>query len=258
MVLGSASADIECPASTRLLLIRHAQTVGTRHYLMAGRTDVPLSPLGRRQARELASAVEPYPIVAIYQSPLGRARETAAALMKRRGEIPLRTCNDLRELDLGVADGLDALEAYRRWPRCLSRALDATTNDFAFFGGEWWSEGEARAEKAIAAIVGAHPAETVGVVTHGAVLGLLLTRWLDQPRGSWRLHQPAPGSLSIAIAWPAEGGPTVQLEAFSATAFWSRAVRAAVRLPTRLPHRSLTPPRRPVRYTLEQSVCETK
>ena len=238
---GQADADGDSPAPTRLLLIRHAQTVGTRHYLMAGRTDVPLSPLGRRQARELASALEPYPIAAIYQSPLGRARETAAVLLKHLGEIPLRTCANLRELDLGVADGLGALEAYRRWPRCLNRALDTSTNDFTFFGGEWWSEGEARAEKAIAAIVGAHPAETVGVVTHGAVLGLLLTRWLEQPRGSWRQHQPAPGSLSIAMVRPAAGGPTVRLQTFSGTAFWSRSVRAAVRLPTRLPHRSPTP-----------------
>ncbi len=243
MVGGSPALDTDSGAPTRLLLIRHAQTVGTRHYLLAGRTDVPLSPLGRRQARELAVALKPVPLAAIYQSPLARARETTAALARHR-EIPVRTCADLRELDLGVADGLDAFEAYRRWPRCLDRGLDTATVDFAFLGGEWWSEGEARAEQAITAIVHAHPGETVAVVTHGAVLGLLLARWLGQPRGSWRQHQPVLGSLSIAIAWPADNGPTIQLQTFSATAFWSRSVAAAVRLPTRLPHRSLTPHRR--------------
>lgn len=220
-------------APTQLLLIRHAQTVGTRRYLMAGRTDVPLSPLGRRQARELAAALGPFPITAIYHSPLDRARETAAAVVRHRGNILLRPCGALRELDLGVADGLDAFEAYRRWPRCMDRALDATTTDFAFWGGERWSEVEARAAHALAAIVKAHPGETVGVVTHGAVLGLLLARWLGQPRGSWRQHQPAPGSLSIATARPAAGGLAIQLQVFSTTAFWSRSVRAAVRLPTR-------------------------
>ena len=244
MARGSVDEESDSGAPTRLLLIRHAQTVGTRHYLMAGRTDVPLSPLGRRQARELATVLEPVPIAAIYQSPLARARETTAALARHRGGIPVRTCADLRELDLGMADGLDAFEAYRRWPRCLDRALDAATADFAFLGGEWWSEGEARADRAITAIIHTHPGATVAVVTHGAVLGLLLTRWLGQPRGSWRQHQPVLGSLSIAIARPADDGPTIQLQAFSATAFWSRSVAAAVRLPTRLPQRGLTPRRR--------------
>lgn len=244
MALGAPRTDPESRAPTRLLLIRHAQTVGTRQYLMAGRTDVPLSPLGRRQARELAVGLASYPIVVMYQSPLARARETAAILVKHRHDIVLRTCADLRELDLGVADGVDAFEAYRRWPQCLDRALDTATVDFAFVGGEWWSEAEARAEKALAAIVDAHPAETVAVVTHGAVLGLLRARWLGEPRGSWRQHQPVPGSLSIAIARPADDGPIIQLQAFSATAFWSRSVDAAVRLPTHLPRRGLTPHRR--------------
>lgn len=237
-------ADTEPRAPTQLLLIRHAQTVGTRRYLMAGRTDVPLSPLGRRQARELATALDSWPITAIYQSPLGRALETTAALVKHHRGIPQRTCAELGELDLGVADGLDAFEAYRRWPRCMDRALDASTADFAFPGGERWSEGEARADRAITAIVQAHPAETVAVVTHGAVLGLLLARWLGQPRGSWRQHQPVPGSLTIVSARPADDGPPIQLHVFGATAFWSRSVRTAVRLPTRPPPRSPTPPRR--------------
>ena len=68
---------------TDLLLIRHATNdwVGDR---LAGWTpDVHLNEPGRGQAAALADRLAPWPISAIYSSPLERAMETAQAVAER-------------------------------------------------------------------------------------------------------------------------------------------------------------------------------
>ena len=58
-------------------LVRHGETEWNSENRMCGRTDVPLSEAGRRQAESLAERLKPIPFEALYSSPLQRARETA-------------------------------------------------------------------------------------------------------------------------------------------------------------------------------------
>lgn len=81
-----------------LVLVRHGQTDANARGLLQGRIDLPLSDVGRAQARVLAAVV---PSAArLIASPLRRARETAAAFGP---EIDV----DERwiELDYGELDG---------------------------------------------------------------------------------------------------------------------------------------------------------
>ena len=65
-----------------LLLVRHGETAWSRSGQHTGRTDLPLTPYGERQAASLATRfidrqAAGHPLVAVYASPLVRARRTA-------------------------------------------------------------------------------------------------------------------------------------------------------------------------------------
>ncbi|HWP33955.1 MAG TPA: histidine phosphatase family protein, partial [Thermodesulfobacteriota bacterium] len=64
----------------RLFLIRHGETSWNRRQRCQGVSDVPLSAAGRWQAAALAAVLAEEPLVAVYASPLVRARATAEAI----------------------------------------------------------------------------------------------------------------------------------------------------------------------------------
>lgn len=62
-----------------LILVRHGRTAHNASRLLAGRVDVPLDELGRRQAKALGESGLGASVERVISSPLFRARETAAA-----------------------------------------------------------------------------------------------------------------------------------------------------------------------------------
>ena len=64
----------------RLLLARHGQTADNANGLILGHRDPPLSELGEQQAGQLAIQAKARGVVAIWCSPLLRARQTAAVV----------------------------------------------------------------------------------------------------------------------------------------------------------------------------------
>jgi broad specificity phosphatase PhoE len=224
------SVPLPVPPAVLLVLVRHGATVGTRRYILAGRTDLPLSPLGRRQARAVGRHLADWPLTALYASPLRRARETAEQIARRQPHITCRIHPDLRELDLGVVEGWSAFAAWERWPDLLRAALDPVRADFAFPGGETRRTALARFEHALFDIAAAHPGEVVAVVTHGALLGLAGATWAGAPLGRWRDWQPPLGSLTLAKVRPDGDHLAVRLIALGLTDFWPSRLQAAVRL----------------------------
>jgi probable phosphoglycerate mutase len=157
-------------------LIRHGQSISNSEGRVQGRADVPLSPLGRRQAETLATWARGLDgVVEIWSSPLQRARATAAPMAEALG-LEVRICDELAELHAGVFQGhfwedLEAMfpEAVARW-----RSGDP---DYAIPGGESRAALAARGRAALEALAG-RDAEAMIVVAHGGVLtaalGLLL------------------------------------------------------------------------------------
>jgi len=58
-------------------LVRHGETEWARLGRHTGRTDVPLTELGREQARSVGSRLAGVPFALVLSSPLSRAFETA-------------------------------------------------------------------------------------------------------------------------------------------------------------------------------------
>lgn len=94
-----------------LILTRHGETLENRQHLMQGHIPGTLSPLGIRQAEELASLLLDRPIDCIVSSDLARSYDTAVAVGRVKG-IAVQPTSLLREIDWGPHTGgrLDRLD----------------------------------------------------------------------------------------------------------------------------------------------------
>ena len=79
---------------TRLVFIRHGQTLWNMDGRVMGQLDSPLSPLGERQARAVAERLAREPFDFLYSSDLGRAVQTAR-FIARPGGHEIRLDEDL-------------------------------------------------------------------------------------------------------------------------------------------------------------------
>jgi probable phosphoglycerate mutase len=81
-----------------LWLVRHGATEWTASRRHTGRTDIPLTDEGRREAASLYRLLDAQRFAGAYTSPLARARETA----RIAGFATADVLDDLREWDYGV------------------------------------------------------------------------------------------------------------------------------------------------------------
>jgi broad specificity phosphatase PhoE len=152
---------------TRLVLARHGETAWSRSGRHTGRTDIPLTDLGRKQAAHLGAALAGRTFTRVLSSPLGRAVDTARiAGFGDRVELD----PDLREWDYGVFEGRTRADIAGEIP-----GWTVWTHPIA--GGESLVELGERADRVIEAIlpIGGH----VLVFSHGHFLRVLSARWIE-------------------------------------------------------------------------------
>ncbi len=179
----------------RVLLARHGQSVSNAVRRFQGAQDVPLSTLGMQQAAALASAVRRRRVVAVYTSPLQRARRTAEIVAAELG-APVTCVDDLRELSLGEWEGrtVDEIRAlpgdpYTRWVRDPVAGVPP--------GGEPLGTVQERVVRGVGRICAEHPdGSDILLVCHGGVISAYLAHWLGLPLSAiWRLSV-ANGSIT--------------------------------------------------------------
>ncbi len=105
-----------------LYLVRHGQSVGNERRLFFGRSDHPLTELGREQARQTAEKLRETSFTRCRASDLKRAWDTALICTAGRGVTP-EPCPGLREQDMGELEDADWEQANRIFPR-LPELLD--------------------------------------------------------------------------------------------------------------------------------------
>lgn len=88
-------------SATTLVLLRHGEAEGNRELRYLGSTDAALTATGEEQARQLASALAGYPLVALYSSPLKRALGTANRVAEVTG-LRVTVERALREQEYGA------------------------------------------------------------------------------------------------------------------------------------------------------------
>lgn len=93
----------------RIFFVRHGESEANLQYVFAGgKTDTPLTDLGREQARQAGRELKSHKINRIIASPLNRTRETAEIIAEEVGIDKNRIKFDprFREYDVGAGAGL--------------------------------------------------------------------------------------------------------------------------------------------------------
>jgi 2,3-bisphosphoglycerate-dependent phosphoglycerate mutase len=159
------------PAPTRLVLVRHGQSLATVNQVVGGHEGCTgLSPTGREQVEalrdRLAATGELGPVAALVASILPRAVETAEILAPALGWPPVRQDCDVCEIHPGEGDGLPWSEFESRYPAPSPRSRFEPWSP----GGESWADFMARAGRALRTLAGQHEGATVVVACHGGVV----------------------------------------------------------------------------------------
>jgi 2,3-bisphosphoglycerate-dependent phosphoglycerate mutase len=201
--------------ATRIVAVRHGETVWNAEMRMQGQLDTALSDRGRRQAARAAEALAGEGIEAIVASDLARAFDTARAIATVVG-LPIAAEAGLRERCFGIFEGYTYAEIDARWPEDAARWRRHETA-FGPEGGETLIDFSARAVAAMTRIAAAARGRTTLVVTHGGVLDCLYRAAsgldLGAPR-SWELGNAAinrllyTGERFTLVGW----GDTAHLE----------------------------------------------
>jgi broad specificity phosphatase PhoE len=183
-----------------LLLARHGQTADNANGLILGRRDPALSELGEQQAARLAVQARARGVVAVWCSPLLRARQTASVVGQAIGVEPA-AIDDLIESARGDWEGASQTVLARRTP-ALYAAFEAGDPDFVFPGGESIRSQVVRTRRALAvAAAGAQPAL---VVAHaGTIRAALIALGRPVPPERALLNGEA-----IALDWHADDRPS--------------------------------------------------
>ena len=193
---------------TRIHLIRHGQVVGHDQKRYNGQTDVALTDLGIEQYHCLKERLADAPISACYTSDLTRCQTGAHIICEQFSLEPVRR-SELRELNIGVWEGLTWQEVQSNWPEEWQARL-ADLVHFRVARGENLLEVEARVMPVIAEIVERHKGQELLVVGHGGVNRIVLLNAIGAPlAGMFNIEQTY-GCYNI-IDYYADGRATVKL-----------------------------------------------
>jgi broad specificity phosphatase PhoE len=180
-----------------LYLVRHGETAWARDRRHTGRSDIPLTPWGERQAQLLGAHLAGHRFEQVLTSPLSRARETA----RLAGFPDAEPSELLLEFDYGEYDGLTRAEIRARQP-----GWDLFRDGCP--GGETAADVAARARRLLGGVA---PAEREGAADvllfgHGHQLRILAATWLGFAPDAARHLLLGTASLSLLGRdhdWPA-------------------------------------------------------
>lgn len=203
---------------TRLVLVRHGETVWHAENRYAGSSDIELTDLGREQAERLGAWAATAGLAAVYCSDLTRAQVTAAPAAKAVG-VPPVVDPRFRELDFGQAEGMTIAEMGEQFPDALAAFTDDPVAGH-LPGGEDPVACAERYVDGLLDIAAAHPDGRVLVVAHSTATRLALCRLLGIQLREYRRIMPAlrNGALNEIQLRPDENAPSAALITFNAPA----------------------------------------
>lgn len=153
----------------RIYLVRHGETDWTLSGRFTGNSDIPLTSHGEDDARSLHTILGNIPFGYVFCSPQQRARKTCELAELSTGYM---IDEDLSEWDYGAYEGEYSIATYKKH------------KDWNIFRdgcpqGETASEVSARVDKLLARIRMLNG--SVGIFSHGHLLRVIASRWIDLP-----------------------------------------------------------------------------
>lgn len=181
---------------TRMILIRHAESVWNVERRYQGQQDSGLTADGRVQAQQLGAllSAEYQRVDAVWSSDLPRVRDTAAPYVRRCG-LAVRYDQRLREVDIGSWAGRRVDDVAAELPGTVSAA--AAGEDVRRGDGETFAETRRRVVDCLSELV-AGADDTVLVFTHGGPIRVAAAHAAGVPSpGHVRLGPPSNCSKTI-------------------------------------------------------------
>ena len=183
------------PGRPVVWLARHGETEWSRALRHTGRTDLPLTAAGEREARLLRKPLAAVSFDRVLSSPLSRARETCE-LAGLGGRAELR--DDLLEWDYGDYEGRTSADIRRDRPGWLLWR-DGCPN------GESAADVGTRADRIVAELLDTPAPDdgsgaTIAVFAHGHLLRVLCARWLGLTPADGQLFGLGTATLS-RLGW---------------------------------------------------------
>ncbi|MEV3988634.1 histidine phosphatase family protein [Streptomyces sp. NPDC049837] len=202
---------------TDFILVRHGETAWHAENRYAGRTDVPLTELGHKQAATLAAWATGQRLDAVLCSPLSRARLTAEPAATALGLTP-RVDERLYEVDFGRGDGLTRDEMAEEFPDALAAFLDDPVTHY-LPGGEDPVAAAGRAIDCLEEVARELPDGRVLIVAHSTLVRLVLCELLGIPLARYRQVFPAleNGALTELRLLPGRRASLLRLNAPATT-----------------------------------------
>ena len=176
----------------QIWLVRHGETEWAKSGRHTGRSDIPLTDVGRRQAEALAGRLAGHPFALVLTSPRSRATETA----QLAGFPDAILEPDLGEWDYGEFEG-------------------RTTPDIRTEIPEWsiwtgpWRKGETvedvgrRADRVIERCLDPAIDGDALLFAHGHLLRVLAARWIRLPAEAGRVFALGTATIGI-LGWERE------------------------------------------------------
>lgn len=208
--------------TTRLLLVRHGETVANREYRYIGIRDNPLNTHGETQATQLAEALSVLPVAAVYSSPLQRAYNTALQIAARHA-LEVQRVDDLRECNFGDWEGLTRAEVLARSPQNAQLLHEWEQNmSSAPPNGESFEAMRERVSTAVEKLTQLHPDQAIVLVSHVGPIKVLLCAALGAPTSTAFRIFLDPATISV-VDWREGGYSTVRLVNSHAHLGWQQA-----------------------------------
>ncbi len=184
-------------SETKMILLRHGESLGNAVRRLLGHTDLDLSPHGYKQAEASATALANEKIDIIYSSDLLRAMNTAKPNAEMRG-LSVLPDREFREIYLGEWEGMGAEAVIEKYGDMYEVDWLGGFGTFRFPNGESTLEAGERFYKEAAKIAKENKGKTLLVAAHAAVIRAFFAKVLEIPPEEIATRLPFPTNASYS------------------------------------------------------------
>ena len=192
-----------------LYIVRHGQTEWNVIGRMQGSSDIPLNRAGRQQAENVAKRFASLPLDAAYSSPLSRAYDTAAAIVRGRSLV-IEKEPALIEVGFGVWEGKSFEEMDTVYAQPFHAYMNDPENNPAQQGGDDMRLRLTDMRAFLQRLLQQYThGENVLLVTHGFAIRILLSVVMEAPLSCMSVFFM--GNTSISVIRYEQGRPRIEL-----------------------------------------------
>ena len=187
-------------SKTKIIIIRHGQSIGNATRRILGHTDLDLTELGYLQAKTTANYLKNEKIDVIYSSDLKRAYNTAVPNAEIRG-LNINTSNNLREIFIGDWENMLVDDIIKNWGReVFENDWLGNFGTFSFPNGESIKNGGIRFYNEVIKISSENIGKTILITAHAAVIRAFwaIINQIDWPDVAQKLPFASNASFSVA------------------------------------------------------------